>query len=240
MRFVILLFALFIFSCEPPSENDHLFTLPSEWPIEDSVLNTVKQKIENGDVEYFSINGSKFRFQKNPQKKNQYDLQVLENNQWLTNLTLSMPKWTFLLTHDFDLDKYFDLSLVEYGDLKIYFFDRSKRRFNSESLQFPSDCALLDSSKLIYGANNHGDHIWNVDIFSIRGYSKTYLYKANLFLKSNTYNGSFEITNALIYKCNNGSNTDTVLVDKININKQFSDFSLLYFMKDIAHNRVYR
>ena len=87
----------------------HLFTLPKEWPVPDSVSNKIKQAVENGDVEYFSINGTDFRFQKSSQTPKSYIIEVKQNNEWITNLTLPMPKETFFLSHDFDLDNYFRL-----------------------------------------------------------------------------------------------------------------------------------
>jgi len=218
----------------------HLFTLPKEWPVPDSVSNKIKQAVENGDVEYFSINGTDFRFQKSSQTPKSYIIEVKQNNEWITNLTLPMPKETFFLSHDFDLDNYFDLSFLEYGLINVYFFDKTTRHFLSAPVQFSHDYALLDSNKLIYGVNNHSSRDWDIDIFSIKGRSKTYLYKANLFLKDNKNNGGFEITKALLYKCKVGKESDTVLLNDIDIHKQFGDFSLLEFMKDIAHNKVYR
>jgi hypothetical protein len=218
----------------------HLFTLPKEWPVPDSVSHTIKQAVEHGDVEYFSINGTDFRFQKNSQTTKLYIIEVKQNNEWVTNLTLPMPKETFFLTHDFDLDNYFDLSFLEYGLINVYFFDKTTRHFLSAPVRFSYDYALLDSNKLIYGANNHSSRDWDIEIFSIKGRSKTYLYKANLFLKDNANNGGFEITKGVLYKCKDGKESDTVLLNDIGIHKQSSDFSLLEFMKDIAHNKVYR
>jgi hypothetical protein len=240
MRIFISLLVLFLFSCRSHSRNDHLFVQPDEWPAPDSVLNKVKQEIDKGNPETFSINNAKFRFQKNPNAKNLYNLQVFEDKAWVNNLLLAMPKEAFFLTQDFDLDHNFDLSFLEYGDLKIYFFDKDKKRFNPGPMQFSYDCALLDSSKLIYGVNNHSSDNWDIDIFSIKNRSMAYLYKAKLYLKDNTNNGSFAITKALLYKCKDSEGRDTVLIQKIEINKQFGDFSLLQFMKDIAHNGAYR
>ena len=151
-----------------------------------------------------------------------------------------MPKETFFIRYDFDLDNCFDLSFLEHGNINIHFFDKPNRRFISGSMQFSVDYALLDSNKLIYGANNHGGNEWDIDIFSIKNRTKTYLYKSRLFLKNNSNNGGFEITNGLVYKCRNGIETDTILINKPVINRQFSDFSLFQFMKDLAHDKAYR
>lgn len=239
MKIYICLFVL-LSACKPQSEEGHLFTLPKEWPVPDSVSNKIKERIENGAVEYFSINGTDFRFQKSPQKAKLYNIQVKRNNEWITNLSLPMPNETFFLIQDFDLDGCFDLSFLEYGNIKIYFFDKTNRRFALAPMQFSYDYALLDSSKPIYGVNNHGGHDWDVDIFSIKERSKVHLYKVKLFRKDNKDNGGFEITRAFVYKCKNGRNTDTVLVNNIRIYRQFSDFSLNRFMKDIAHNKISR
>jgi len=218
----------------------HLFTLPKEWPVPDSISNKIKQAVEDGHVEFFSINGTDFRFQKNSRTTNLYNIEIKQKNKWVTNLTLPMPKETFFLTHDFDLDNYFDLSFLEYGHINVYFFDKTTRHFLPAPVQFSNDYALLDSNNLIYGANNHNSRDWDIDIFSIKHRSKTYLYKAKLFLKDNTNNGGFEITKALLYKCRHGKESDTILLNDIDIHRQFGDFSLVEFMKDIAHNKVYR
>jgi len=240
MRVYIFLFALFFSSCHNHSENEHLFTLPKEWSVSDSVSNKIKQRIQNGDVEYFVINETQFRFQKNPGSSGLYDIQVKQDNRWVTNLSMPMPKETFFIRYDFDLDNCFDLSFLEHGNINIHFFDKPNRRFISGSMQFSVDYALLDSNKLIYGANNHGGNEWDIDIFSIKNRTKTYLYKSRLFLKNNSNNGGFEITNGLVYKCRNGIETDTILINKPVINRQFSDFSLFQFMKDLAHDKAYR
>jgi len=159
----------------------------------DSVSTKIKLGIEKGDVEYFSINGNQFRFQKSAQKNNLYDIQLKTDNGWITKLSLPMPKETFFLTHDFDLDNNFDLSYLEYGNINIHFFDKTSQRFILKPMQFSYDCALLDSSNLIYGVNNHGSSEWNIDIFSIKDRTKTYLYKSKLFLKNNSNNGGFEV-----------------------------------------------
>jgi hypothetical protein len=155
-------------------------------------------------------------------------------------MSTPMPKETFLLRQDFDLDNCFDLYFLEYGHINVHFFDKINRRFISEPIQFSSDYALLDSSNLIYGVNNHSSKDWDIDIFSIKGRSKIYLYKTKLFLKNNSNNGGFEIVGGLVYKCRNGIETDTVLINRVTIHRQFSDFSLLQFMKDIAHDKAYR
>jgi len=239
MRVYTLLFILFFCSCQSHSQKEHLFTLPKEWSVPDSVSNKIKYRLENGDVEYFFINETQFRFQKSSLAPELYDIQVRQDNMWITNLSIPMPKETFFLTHDFDLDNDFDLSFLEYGQLNIYFFDKKNRRFISKPMQFSYDYALLDSSELIYGVNNHSSKGWDIDIFSIKDRSKTYLYKVKLFLKSNTNNGGFEITNGLIYKCVNGIDADTILINKITINRQFADFSLLEFMKAVGNDKVF-
>lgn len=191
-------------------------------------------------MEYFTINGTQFRFLKSVSDTNLYAIQAKQDDKWSTNLSLRMPQYTFQLTYDFDLDRNFDLCFLEYGHLNIYFFDEPTQRFLPTPMQFSYDYALLDSAQLIYGANNQRVHEWNVDIFSIKDRKKTFLYKLKLYLKSNTNNGGFAITNALIYKCQNGVEQDTVLVKQLMIEKQFGDFSLLHFMKDVAHNKAYR
>jgi hypothetical protein len=233
--FLVLLFA----SCKFHSQRDRLFTLPGEWPVPDSVANKIKQRIAKGNAEDFSINGRQFRFRRSATDTNFYVIQVKQGDKWFTNLALQMPQYTFQLTRDFDLDNNFDLCFLEYGHLNIYFFDQTTRRFLSTPMQFSYDCSLLDSAKLIYGVNNHTGHNWDVDIFSIKDRKKTYLYKLKLLLKDNTNNGGFAITNAFIYKCQNGVDRDTTLIKQVVVNKQFDDFSLLHFMKDVVHNKAY-
>ena len=240
MRVYLFSSILLFCSCQSNSQKEHLFSLPGEWAVTDSVATKIKLGIEKGDVEYFSINGNQFRFQKSAQKNNLYDIQLKTDNGWITKLSLPMPKETFFLTHDFDLDNNFDLSYLEYGNINIHFFDKTSQRFILKPMQFSYDCALLDSSKLIYGVNNHGSAEWNIDIFSIKDRTKIFLFKAKLFLRENPNNADFRITSALLYKCRNGVEGDTVLISKMDINKQFSRFSLLRFMKEIAHNKAYR
>ena len=153
-----------------------------------------------------------------------------------------MPRYTFSLYPDFDLDGSFDLSYIDHGDIEIYFFDNLKRQFTSKPLIFSYDHALLDSSNLIYGTNTHASsyNTWNIDIFSIKNRIVNHILKAKIFWEDDIKTGSSKATNALIYKCNNGVDTDTILVDNINIDKQYGDFGLNKFMKDLVHRQVYR
>jgi len=240
MRVYLLLVILLFSACRVSGQNETLFTLPNQWPVPDSISNKIKQRIEKGDVEYFSINGTQFRFLKYSRANNMFGLEVKMNDQWIPNLSMPMPRETFFLTQDFDLDNCYDLFFLDYGKIKLYFFDKTNRSFRPEPMQFSYDYALLDSSKLIYGANNHIGANWDIDIFSIKDRKKTFLYKSTLFLKSNSNNGGFEISNGLLYKCRNGIEADTLLIDKFDIHRQFGDFSLLQFMKDLAHDKVYR
>jgi|GEM_PF-5704596 len=240
IKIFTLLIILFFHSYKSYTQKASLFTLPKESAISDSLSKKIKQRLAEGGVEYFTINGVQFRFQKNIQGNNLYDIQSKEKGSWVTNLSLPMPKETFFLTNDIDLDSYYDLTFTDYKHINIYFFDNKRKRFISQAMQFSYDNALLDSTALIYGVNNHSSNDWDIDIFSIKGHKKTYLYRAKLFLKHNKNNGGFEITSALLYKCKNGDMSDTVLINTFTINKQFSDFSLLGFMKDIAHNKISR
>lgn len=248
IRGYLFIYVLFLSTCQSRPKEEQLFVQPKKWR-SDSDSKKIKDRINKGGIEYFSINGVQFRFKKSSQANNLYNIEVNKNDKWFMNLSLPMPKDKFFLTNDFDLDKYFDLLFLEYGQVNVYFFDKTQQCFISQPMQFSSDFALLDSSQLIYGANGHklindtndrNSAGWNIDIFSIKGRKKTALYKAKLFHKNNSNNGGFQITTALLYECKNGIEKDTVLIDKLNINRQFGDFSLSQFMKDIAHGKTYR
>lgn len=216
-----------------------LFTPPHEWPVPDSVSRTLKLQIENGHIEYFTANDSKFRFQKSTTTPAKYDLQVLQHDSWVTNLTLSMPQYTFFLTPDFDMDGNFDLSYIKYGNFEIYFFDDQKKQFITTPIIFPYDQALLDSSRVIYGANNKTYNEWDIAIFSLKDRTIYNLLRSKIFFENNDQTGSHKATYALVYTCSNGISTDTVLVDKIIINKEWADFGLNKFMKDLVHDKKY-
>ena len=216
-----------------------LFTPPHQWPTPDSVSRKLKLQIDKGRVEYFTANGSKFRFQKSSVTPGKYDLQVFQNDTWVTNLTLSMPEYTFFLTPDFDMDGNFDLSYIDRGNFDIYFFDDRKKQFTSKPVIFSYDNALLDSSRVIYGANTKLHNSWNIDVFSLKDRTIYNLLYAKIFFEDNYQTGSNKATYALVYKCNNGISTDTVLVDKIIINKEWADFGLNKFMKDLVHSKRY-
>lgn len=236
LSFTLMLLICILAGCKHNKSKEHFFTLPGEWPVEDSIATKLKQRFEAGYVETFEVNNTSFSFQKNGQQKNKYDLKVLQNGQWATNLTLPMPRHSFFVTNDMDLDGYFDLTFLEGANIKMYFFDKAKQQFDSNALTFTGDYALLDSTQLIYGTNDWVNMTWNITILSIRGRSKAYLQKAVMPLVNNTNNGSFEITGARIYKCNNGNVADTVFMGSIAIHKQFGDFSLRQFMKDMVHH----
>lgn len=216
-----------------------LFTPPHQWPIPDSVSRKLKFQIDKGRVEYFTANGSKFRFQKSSVTPGKYDLQVLQNDTWVANLTLSMPEYTFFLTPDFDMDGNFDLSYIKYGNFEIYFFDDQKKQFITTPIVFPYDQALLDSSRVIYGANNQRHDVWDIAIFSLKDRTIYNLLRSKIFFENNDQTGSHKATYALVYKCRNGISTDTILVDKIIINKEWADFGLNKFMKDLVHSKRY-
>jgi len=239
---ILVLCACLFDKCTSKVSTERLFTLPKEWPIPDSTSRKLKLQFEKGYVEHFTINNTRFRFQKNSSQAGKYDLQVLQNGEWITNLTLTMPRHTFFLSPDFDFDGFFDLSYLEYGNIKIHFFDNLKKQFTSNPLAFSYDYALLDSNNLIYGTNTQTQSFktWNIDIFSIKNRNINHILKAKIFWKDDFKTNGSKATNALIYKCNNGIDTDTTLVDNININKQWADFGLNKFMKDLVHSQVYR
>jgi len=237
---IIIFFACILDACTEQRSGYRLFTLPGEKSLQDSVSDKIKQSFKKGYVEYFIINNTEFRFQKSRRTKNIYELQSSKNDKWSTNLVLPLPRYTYDLTRDLDLDHNFDLTFYQSGNIRVHFFDQSKRQFDSTTLDILVDHALLDSTRVIYGTNNRSRDIWNLDIFSIKNRSKIPLFKSKLFLLNNSNDGGFEITKAFIYKCMNGVDSDTVLVDEINIKKQFKDFSLRNFMKTIVHNPDYR
>jgi hypothetical protein len=236
----ILVFVCILAACKNKTVTARLFIMPGEWPMPDSVTGKLKQQFNKGYIEYFSVNDMMFRFKKSDSVESRYDLQVSQDNKWVTNLTLPMPRDCFFF-NDIDLDKYLDLTFIEYGDTKVYFFDKATGRFETGSLQFPYDYALLDSDHHIYGANDKRDNnYWNIDIFSIvnttEGRMKNDLFWAKIFLTDNKNNGGFEITRAMIYKSNPVHAANSTLVQDIYIRKQFGDFSLLNFMKEVARS----
>ena len=214
---ILVLWACFFTTCTSKGTTERLFTLPKEWSIPDSTSRKLKLQFEDGYVERFTINNTRFRFQKSTLQPGKYDLQSFQSGEWITNLTLAMPRHTFLLSPDFDLDGFFDLSYLDYGNIKIHFFDNLKKQFTSKPLSFSYDYALLDSGKLIYGVNTHtqSSKIWNIDIFSIKNRNINHTLKARIFWEDDMKTNSSKATHALIYKCNNGIATDTILVDNV-------------------------
>lgn len=230
----LILFLCLFQPCTAQDSRGGLFTAPREWPIPDSVSYKLKSAFKNGYVEYFTVNNSKFRFKKSAGAE-KYELQVLISRAWKTDLTLPLPKYTFFLSPDYDKDGFFDLSYIEGGDMKVYFFDNKTRQFKVKPVIFSYDHALLDSSRVIYGCNTKSSNTWNIDIFSLKGQTVISLFKSKIFFE-NYYS---KATYALVYKCNNNNPTDTVLIDRIDINKQWADFGLNKFMKDIVQNKTY-
>ena len=233
--FVLIVFI--VVSCKSKNKEDGgLFTLPGEWPPEDSIQQRLKEQVKSGRVEYFTINGTKFRFQKNDSNASMFDLQVQNGSAWLPNLALQLPPrhHVYSLSSDIDLDGHYDLATWYVADKQVYFFNEEEKKFDQKMVQFPEDYALLNKDSIIYGANRHGLNDWNVQIFSLQSRDKKYLYFAKLNQKENTNNGGFAITDVFLYKCENGNFADTALIEKIGINKQFADFSLLNFMKNVA------
>lgn len=237
--FTLILYICLFQSCKTQTPLTGLFTQPHQWPLPDSVSRKIKLAIDKGYTEYFSVNSLKFRFQKSAVTTGKYDLQVLQNSRWVTNLTLAMPEYSFHLTPDFNLDGFFDLSYINRGNFEIYFFDNQKNKFATKPLIFPYDHALLDSSNVIYGTNTKMAHTWNIDIFSLKGGKVHSLLKSKIVFEDNYNTGSSKAMYALVYKCNNGIATDTVLVEKIMINKEWADFGLNKFMKDLVRGKEY-
>lgn len=238
-----LLLALIICSCmlqncktkEPASR---LFTPPDEWPVPDSVSKKMKTEIDKGGVESFTINKTKFRFKKSALTKGKYDVEVFKDDTWITNLTLPMARYSFFLSPDFDLDGSFDLSFEhQYGNIDIYFFDDKEKQFKTKPVSFPTDRALLDNNRVIYGTNTQSSHTWNIDIFSLKGQRVNNLLRSKIVFSESQATGSRAMY-ALVYKCNNGIAADTTLIDRITINKAWADFGLNKFMKDLVRDKL--
>jgi hypothetical protein len=239
IKIILLLLVIVIVGCRHAGTKQGLFTMPDEWRVPDSVAKQLKQEIENGGVEHFSINETAFRFAKSETNAHQFELQSQENGKWITNLMLQMPAGVFYLTEDFDHDKYFDLSLTLEPNVRIYFFDASLKRFLPGSVEFPTDYALLDSNRLIYGANQHSAALWNVEIFSIANRTKTFFYQAKLFWEDNPQTGRDELRNAILYKNTSGNSlADTAFVSNKLIGKDFGEFSLRNYMKQIVAENI--
>jgi hypothetical protein len=235
MRLLMIL-SLFLFSCRSEQPGINLFVFPKD-PLfgrSDSLLEVRKTEIRNGAIEYFTVNGKKFRFKKSD-SLDKYSLEVFANDAWQHNLLLDMPRYSYYLTSDLDLDGYTDLTSSDYRDLEIHFFDPGKGGFEHGITAFSYDCVLLDSAALVYGANHSSMDEWDVDIFSIKGRKKTLLLNLEFPLIHGLKNNDsfFEKAYLSQYETTSRTTATKTLVDSIPIKKFFSEFSLRSFMHEV-------
>ena len=250
MKYAYILAGLMLFGCSGPKPikvTERLFVLPTDkgpyWPFEDTVTVPLKKRVSQGYAETFRVNETRFRFVRDTLVTGLYDLQSVSKDHWVTNLSLRMPLRNdkFFLNIDFDLDGFHDLSFPEFENTVVYFFNKEKLAFDTSPVKFVYDYALLDREKLIYGSNTKrpDPYSWNIDIFSIAGRTKKYLLKAHIQLKRYTRRAGYDIIDASIYRCHNGSAANTTYIETIDIRKPYTDFSLRDFMIRLAHDKRY-
>lgn len=232
----IIITVMFLMACNSDKKEDaRLFMMPGEWVPDDSILVKTKERIQNGAVEHFSINGTDFRFQKS-QQANVYDLQANIDGKWATNLVLPLPERhaAFHLNIDLDMDGSTDLSVLKGPDMIIYFFNREKKVFDLNPVRFPYDFAHLDKTKPIYAANDKMGDDWKVQFFEVKNKQLVYTYFSRLIWRQDNPNSQSYISQGLLYKCANGDLADTTLIEKVPVNRTFGNFSLNYYMKNVA------
>lgn len=250
MRFLYVIIGLMLLTCssqKPQKVTERIFVLPTDkgpyWPFEDTVTVPLKNRFSQGHEEIFRVNDARFRFYRDTLTQGLYVLQSDSNGHWITNLSLRMPPRNdkFFLNMDFDLDGFHDLNFPEYENTVVYFFNKGKQAFDTSPVKFVYDYALLDKDKLIYGSNTkrQDPYSWNIDIFSIAGRTKKYLLKAHIQLKRYTNRAGYDIVDASIYRCHNGSAANTTYIETIDIRKLYTDFSLRDFMIRLAHDKRY-
>jgi hypothetical protein len=183
-------------------------------------------------IESFSLNNRKFRLIRDTANSGDYVLQVYSDDQWLANLKLPAPQFCYSAQLDLNRDGLYEFIESERGMAKFHLFDKATGEFNHVPIVFSEDFALLDPERLIYGSNKREEDSWNIEIFSISGNKKIYLYKIKMAL---ILSPVYTIVNSMVYRCTNGNIADTVFVREDIIHKRNSDFSMNQYMKELVN-----
>ena len=179
--------------------------------------------LDNGYIDTFYINGHNFRLLAD---SDNYLLEKYQKGNWtinLLNLKLN-SKYGYDRTKDINGDGFKDF--FYYGKEKPGFlYDTTKNEFTTNSIEFPNEWTLIDSSKKIFCG------IYNYDEKNLSGISELYTFngsKIYTFARiDNISDNDFNVKKIILYKCVDGDRNKKIIVKDSLINA--NDFNYIDF-----------
>lgn len=194
---------------------------------------TSKSEIENIDAGYidtFSIGGTRFQLFSNPDSLGDLELQVFQNNRWVTNFITPYGINGNEALVDFNNDGFTDFTVSFLRGSGTYLYDTAKKWFHPDAISHGFDWTVIDTNKNIY-ADIYERDMWDTNLFTLEGFNQQYLYTAHLKL-TDTANQTASLE---LYKYDSSGNE--VFIEKKTISNAFENFNYEVFWKDFIRRK---
>lgn len=195
---------------------------------------TYIENFDNGYIDTFSVSDTRFRLFSNPDSIGDLELEVLKNGKWYKNLKVHYGNNGSKALTDYNRDGFIDFETNFLRGSSVYFFDKVKKKFNTESARFAYEWAIIDSVHNIYSNYYELYGLNETDLFKLEGFEQTYLYTAPFEMKLD----SGKVTLKL-YKMDSKT-YDTSYVFTKNYDLLHSDFDYKLFWKDFLEMKKHK
>lgn len=199
---------------------------------------STKSTFENfneGYMDTFSINGSRFQFLLNPNSRGEFELQVMKNEHWVNNLNVPYAIYGSNANHDINEDGLNDFICSFLHGVQVYLFDDTVKQFCKEPIYIAHDWSVIDSARKLYSNNYAYANYWQTDLFLLKDLKQTFLYNAVIDLHIDSMK---EPGYVHLYKLKNGEMDDTTLIGQSEFDNLREGFDYKAYWKKFAKRNI--